>query len=201
MVTPVTPNTHVQVVIKVDQLSELSTFDGVLPDAGRTYEIWPKIRFDARALAHVRESFPTTALFSVSVDGAPSAQQSRTIPRGPTPPIGGEGLSFRSSRRSVVVSQSKTSAKFAQVVGCANSLSRRGRRFFTRVCTRTKTACSASSSRAGTRVDGRSGAAHTHCGFGSRGVCSADHFTLAASRWFSNSWATLMASFSNGTWR
>jgi hypothetical protein len=41
--------------------------------------VWPKIRFDARALATVREAFPTTAIFAVAVDGAPAVEQSRTI--------------------------------------------------------------------------------------------------------------------------
>jgi hypothetical protein len=48
----------------------------------------------------------------------------------------------KSSRRSVVVSQSNTSAKFAQVVGCVHSRSRRRRSRFTRVCARTKTGAS-----------------------------------------------------------
>jgi hypothetical protein len=74
-----TPNTHVQVSVKVDQLSEVSTLEATLPQANRAYEIWPKIRFDARALASVRESFPTTAVFSVAVDGAAPMTQSRTI--------------------------------------------------------------------------------------------------------------------------
>jgi len=47
-------------------------------DAGRTYEVWPKIRFDARTLSHVQESFPTT-VFSLSVDGAMVGQQSQTV--------------------------------------------------------------------------------------------------------------------------
>ena len=69
----------VRVSIKVDRLAEESTFETTLPEANQQYEIWPTIRFDTRALARIRESFPTTAVFSVSIDGASAGEQSRTI--------------------------------------------------------------------------------------------------------------------------
>jgi hypothetical protein len=69
----------VRVSIKVDRLADESSFEAVIPEANQPYEIWPTIRFDTRALAKILESFPTTALFSVSVNGVPVGEQSRTI--------------------------------------------------------------------------------------------------------------------------
>jgi len=69
----------VRVSVKVDRLAEESSFEATIPEANQTYEIWPTIRFDTRALARIRESFPTTALFTVSVNGVPVGEQSRTI--------------------------------------------------------------------------------------------------------------------------
>ncbi len=69
----------VHVSIKVDRLAEESGFDATIPEANQPYEIWPTIRFDTRTLARIRESFPTTALFSVSVNGVTAGEQSRTI--------------------------------------------------------------------------------------------------------------------------
>lgn len=73
------PDTKVRVSIKVDRLAEESSFEATIPEANQQYEMWPTIRFDTRILARIRESFPTTALFSVSVNGVPAGEQSRTI--------------------------------------------------------------------------------------------------------------------------
>ncbi len=74
-----TAGLKVRVSIKIDRLAEESSFDATIPEANQQYEVWPTIRFDTRALARIRESFPTTALFSVSVDGVSVGEQSRTI--------------------------------------------------------------------------------------------------------------------------
>jgi hypothetical protein len=74
-----TANARVNVTITVDHLSQASTFEAVLPEANRPYEVWPTMRYDTRALAGVRESFPATAHFMVSVNGKPVGEQSRTI--------------------------------------------------------------------------------------------------------------------------
>lgn len=73
------PDARVRVSIKVDRLAEESNFEATIPEANKRYEIWPTIRFDTRTLARIRESFPTTALFSVSLNGVPIGEQSRTI--------------------------------------------------------------------------------------------------------------------------
>lgn len=78
LVSP-TAGAKVRVTIKVDRLAEESSFEATIPEANQQYEIWPTMRFDTRALARIRESFPTTALFSVSVNGATAGEQSRTI--------------------------------------------------------------------------------------------------------------------------
>jgi hypothetical protein len=71
-----TPNAKVRVSIKVDRVADESGLDVTIPEANQQYEIWPTIRFDTRALARTRESFPTTVLFSVFVNGA-SAEGAR----------------------------------------------------------------------------------------------------------------------------
>jgi len=74
-----TPDVRVRVSVKVDRLAEESSFEATIPEANQPYEIWPTIRFDTRALSKIRESFPTTALFTVSVNGVHLGEQSRTI--------------------------------------------------------------------------------------------------------------------------
>ncbi len=73
------PDVKIRVSIKVDRLADESSFEATIPEANQPYEIWPTIRFDTRALAKIQESFPTTALFSVSVNGVLLGEQSRTI--------------------------------------------------------------------------------------------------------------------------
>jgi len=72
-------NVSVRVSIKVDRLAEGSSFEATIPEADQQYEIWPTIRFDTRALAKIREPFPTTAIFSISADGVSAGEQSRTV--------------------------------------------------------------------------------------------------------------------------
>lgn len=73
------PDVRVRVSIKADRLADESSFEVTIPEANQRYEIWPTIRFDTRALARIRESFPTTVVFSVSANGVPLGEQSRTI--------------------------------------------------------------------------------------------------------------------------
>src|SRR5713226_2624915 len=72
-----TPDVKVRVSVKVDRLAEESSFEATIHEANQPYEIWPTIRFDTRALSKIRESFPTTALFTVSVNGVLLGEQSR----------------------------------------------------------------------------------------------------------------------------
>jgi len=73
------PDTHVRVSIRVDRLAEETGFETTIPEANQQYEIWPTLRFDTRGLAGIRESFPTTAVFSVSANGVPLGEQTQTI--------------------------------------------------------------------------------------------------------------------------
>jgi len=73
------PDVKVRVSVKVDRLADESSFEATIPEANQPYEIWPTIRFDTRVLARIRESFPTTALFTVSVNSVLLPEQSRTI--------------------------------------------------------------------------------------------------------------------------
>jgi hypothetical protein len=78
-ITSLTPGARVRVSVKVDRLADESTLETVLADANRQYEIFPPIRFDTRALAKIREAFPTTAVFSVSAGGVSIGEQTRPI--------------------------------------------------------------------------------------------------------------------------
>lgn len=72
-------NAQVRVSIKVDRLAEESSIEETIPEAEQQYEIWPTVRFNTQALARVQEPFPTTAVFSVFVNGEKIGEQSRTI--------------------------------------------------------------------------------------------------------------------------
>jgi len=73
------PDVRVRVSVKVDRLAVESNFETTISEANQQFEVWPTIRFDTRSLARIRESFPTTALFSVFVNGVSFGEQSRTI--------------------------------------------------------------------------------------------------------------------------
>jgi len=79
LLTSSAADVHVRVSVKVDGLAEQSSFETTIPEANQQYEIWPTIRFNTRTLAKIQESFPTTAVFSVSVNGVAAGEQSRMI--------------------------------------------------------------------------------------------------------------------------
>ena len=70
---------RVKVSIRIDRLAAESSFEGVLQEPNTRYEIFPSMRFDATTLAKVREPFPTTAVFSVWLNGNAVGEQTRTI--------------------------------------------------------------------------------------------------------------------------
>lgn len=74
-----TSGVHLHVSVKVDRLADESTLDVTIPESNQPYEIRPTIRFDTRALVRIRESFITTAIFSVSSDGVSLGEQTRTV--------------------------------------------------------------------------------------------------------------------------
>jgi hypothetical protein len=78
-VTSARPGAEVRVSIKVDRFSEESALTVVIPEANTPVEIWPTMRYDTRALAATRATIPTTAVFTMSMDGAQIGEQTRTL--------------------------------------------------------------------------------------------------------------------------
>lgn len=73
------PDTKIKVSITLDGLSETSVFDDTLPKANTEYTIMPYIRYKADALWKVRQPYPTTAIFNVSVNDAAAEEVTRKI--------------------------------------------------------------------------------------------------------------------------
>jgi hypothetical protein len=69
-----TEDTKVRVSITVDGLSEPSVFEDVLPKAGTEYTVLPFIRYKPEALWKVKQPYSTTAIFNVSINGAPAEE-------------------------------------------------------------------------------------------------------------------------------
>jgi hypothetical protein len=78
-VVTATPNAHIRVLVKADRLVAESSFETSIPEANREYEIWPSLRFDSHTLTRIQESFPTTAVFTVFVNGVSVGEQTKTI--------------------------------------------------------------------------------------------------------------------------
>lgn len=67
-------NEKIKVSVAIDGLSKSSEFEGTLPTAGQEYTVIPYIRYKTNALEKVSQPYPTTAVFSVSIDNAPAQQ-------------------------------------------------------------------------------------------------------------------------------
>lgn len=78
VVTTAKPGVNVRVSVRLDGFADDSTLTTTLAEAQR-YELWPTIRFDSRALAGLRQSMPSTAVFNVAVDGVTLPEQTRTL--------------------------------------------------------------------------------------------------------------------------
>jgi hypothetical protein len=77
--TATKPGAHLQVTVRLDGFADDSTFAATLPEANQQYELWPTMRFDSRALARLQQAVPTTAVFSVVMDGVSLGDQTRTV--------------------------------------------------------------------------------------------------------------------------
>jgi hypothetical protein len=78
-ITCPTGSTRVRVTITIDGLSQESSLEATLPQPDQQYTVYPRIRFDVRALARTRESHPTTVVFAVSANGVNLGEETRTI--------------------------------------------------------------------------------------------------------------------------
>jgi hypothetical protein len=72
------PDVRFHVSVAVDGLSTPSVLDGALTEANKEYRIFPRIRYDFRALTQIAQSYPTNVQFTFSVDGEPAEQE--TVP-------------------------------------------------------------------------------------------------------------------------
>lgn len=64
-------DTKIRVTVMIDGLSEASSYEGTLPVAGQEYIVAPYIRYKADALWKIKQPYPTTVVFSVSLDDVP----------------------------------------------------------------------------------------------------------------------------------
>jgi hypothetical protein len=79
LIKPSVANARVHVEVRVDGLSEDSSYDATLGAAGQQYAIAPTIRFDMRKLLSLEQPFPTTVMFSVKVNGSDLGQKTKQV--------------------------------------------------------------------------------------------------------------------------
>lgn len=72
-------DTKIRIVISIDGLSEESVFEGVLRESNQEYTIMPYMRYKSAALAKVKQPYPTTITFAVSVNDAPAEQVTKNL--------------------------------------------------------------------------------------------------------------------------
>lgn len=75
----IAPDTKVKISITIDGLSETSFFDSTLLKANMEYTILPYIRYKADSLWKVRQPYPTTVIFSVSINDLPAEETTEKI--------------------------------------------------------------------------------------------------------------------------
>jgi len=73
------PNAQAHVEIQIEGVSQTSTLDVTLPEAGQEYRVAPLIRYDYAHLARIDQSVPATVTYSVRVNGSDLGQQTRSI--------------------------------------------------------------------------------------------------------------------------
>ena len=79
VIKPNLPNARVHVEIRVDGLSETSSYDATLAEANQQYTVAPTVRFDTLKLAALEQPLPTTVVFSVKVNGVDLGQKTRQV--------------------------------------------------------------------------------------------------------------------------
>ena len=71
--------TRVHITVTADDLAEPSTFDAELHKAGKTYEVFPKIKYKYRRLLAVRQKMPTDVTIDVTINDKPAGTQTVTV--------------------------------------------------------------------------------------------------------------------------
>jgi hypothetical protein len=79
VIKPHLPNARVHVEVRVDGLSESSSYDATLGEINQQYTVSPTVRFDTRKLAALEQPVPTTVVFSVKVNGADLGQKTKQV--------------------------------------------------------------------------------------------------------------------------
>lgn len=72
-------NTPVKVEISSTKLIKKSVFEGVMPKAGATYDIFPQLKYDYDKLFEVRQTFPEDVTAVVTVNGVPQGEKTMTM--------------------------------------------------------------------------------------------------------------------------
>ncbi|MBI1328224.1 MAG: hypothetical protein GC136_11390 [Alphaproteobacteria bacterium] len=72
-------DTKIFVTITIDGLSEASSYEGVLPVAGQEYTVVPSMRYKADALWKIKQPYPTTIIYSVTLNDAPPQKLTKKL--------------------------------------------------------------------------------------------------------------------------
>jgi hypothetical protein len=67
-------DTKIRVMVLIDGLSEASSYEGTLEVEGKEYTVAPYIRYKPDALWRIKQPYPITAVFSVSLNDAPAQE-------------------------------------------------------------------------------------------------------------------------------
>ncbi len=78
-VTAPADNTTIHVSIQCDGYAEPSEFVGVLPTSGKTYRIFPKMRYRFDQLSRCKQATPAIAVFKVQLAGGVIEEESCTL--------------------------------------------------------------------------------------------------------------------------
>ncbi len=78
-VTAPADNTTIHVTIQCDGYAESSEFVGVLPTAGTTYRVYPKMRYRFDQLGRCKQATPAIAVFKVQLAGGVTEEESCTL--------------------------------------------------------------------------------------------------------------------------
>ena len=70
-VIPPNDNTFVRISVTIDGLSEPSVIEATLEKAGHSYTVTPYLRYKSSDLWRIKQPFPTTATFRVSINNEP----------------------------------------------------------------------------------------------------------------------------------
>ncbi len=78
-VTAPADNTNIHVTVQCDGYSETSEFVGVLPTAGITYRVYPKMRYRFDRLSRCKQATPSIAVFKVQLNDGVIEEETCTI--------------------------------------------------------------------------------------------------------------------------